>query len=227
VNTTITATVFAILFIIYIVLTYVLFLFGFELKNVLAIDTPIFVALIALISNQWGLYLNKQYDVKFYVNKKSIEDLEKLIIDLENIHEKCYKLIDEYNKLRFDPKIMEAFFSIELYPQVKAKKSSEANQITREMSLIYFSNYLILSEETKNIYSDIISANLQNSLDNFWEEIYSRQVILDKNIILDEIMPKHFNNIGKITEDFLVSILRTVAALKQQKSNLLKQLLGF
>lgn len=221
-NTKITIISFIFLSIAFSILIYISYILGFELKNIFAATTPIFVALIALISNQWGIYLNKQYDVKFYVNQKQIEEIDRLISNLENIQKTFYKLFDEYSRLRFDEEIMEYFLSEE-YVRIRTKKLAIASQIGREIGFTYFSNYLLFSDETHNIYPTFSKINWQMDLAKFWNELKVDNTFLNKNV-LNEIMPKYFGVFDEVNVNFLGSIINSIRGLNQTKEILLNGL---
>lgn len=219
-NTKITLISFIILSIAFSILIYISYILGFELKNIFAATTPILVALIALISNQWGIYLNKKYDAKFYTIKKRIEDMDNLSLRLEKCHETFFDLFGKYSTLMFDNCIIKEILSNNLSPQLLSDVFSKVNAISREIGLLYWGNY----DSTKELFNNLHSSVSAQALNDFWLEINSNQSVLQDQDAMDVLIKKYFGSFNQNSTEYLSSIMAYIYYFKKQKDDLLNEL---
>ena len=223
-STNITVTTFIILFVLYSLTIPLLLYIGFDLKSIISIITPIFVALIALISNQWGIYLNKKYDAKIYTIKKRIEDIDSLSLRLEKCHEEFFNLFSEYSDLMFDNNIVKEILTNNLSTQLLSDVFATVNSISRKIGRLYWGNYSILNDGTKDLFNELHNTVSFEALNEFWSEIISNQTVLQDQSTMDTLTQKYFGSFNQKSTDYLCSIMAYIYHFKEQKDNLLNEL---
>lgn len=213
---------------LFFVILLIIFLKVTILKNILPLLLPllttIFVAIVALISNQYGIYQNKLYESRLFTIKKRIEDLESLIVRLEKCHELFFELFGNYSALSLDKNIIEEILLNNLTPQILGDKFLEVIAISNKIGLLYWANYSILCNRTKELFGDLNNSISVDSLKDFWLEISSNKLVLQDQAGLNSLQQKYFDNFKKRSVDYLSSIMAYIYHLKEKKDNLLEEL---
>lgn len=196
----------------------------FKNKDMLPLLTTIFVAIIALISNQYGIYQNKKYEIKFFSIKKRIEDIESFINRLEKLHSGFFELFQQYLTYFFDVNIHNEVIYGNKSSKILFDKFSEVSAISFKVGQLYWSNYSVLSNQTKELFSQLSESISINNLNNYWFEIDSNKAIVQDQEamkILDEKYTKPFN---EASIKYSSSIMEYIYYLKDQKEKLLNEL---
>ncbi len=203
---------------------FVLSFFVFQNKEILPLLTTIFVATIALISNQYGIYLNKEYERKFFSAKKRIEDIENSINRLEKLHSDFFELFQQYSKYFYDIDIQKEVLSDDTPLKILFTKCSEVSAINLKFSQIYWSNYSVLSNQTKKLFSPLSEAMSINNLIAFWLEINSNKAIMENQQALDLLHKQYTGTFNDDSIKYSSSIMEYIYHLKGNKEKLLNEL---
>lgn len=216
-NTKITTTIFVILSLFFCVFLLVGPYFGLEIQTGFPIAASIFVAVIALISNQWGIYLNKKYDVKFFINKKHIEDTENLILQWENVHEKLFELFQKFTNIRY-------ISHSTLTDEMLNYQYSQIMQLSQEFAKFYFSNYSIFNNDITSLFNNLNASMSTRSFQGYWQELRSTNIALQTPDNITKLQNKFFKEYDDNYMNFLTVIMNNIQKLKAKKNTLLNDL---